>query len=258
MSTRTSTKPTPTPWGPHVRGGNGLATVTTGLVEEVAARMAETADLRTVMVVTGWTGAGKSFSVGRAAETLERAGIQIVWADLSRSTSEKDLLSDLYKQIVGLEPDRADRARHLRDTLHEELATTQRVIVVDEAQHASKPALLTLRWFIDRSNANFALVLVGLPDLWKKLAPEVKSRCMRHVRAEGITDADLASVLQGLDPFLATGDQAKLRRLNATHSHGSFRWWAQFGIQAQIYAEILGVDTLTDELIEAVVEAIKR
>lgn len=228
----TATMPDAVMWGPHyppLRELDGVGTAATSALRRVRLRLTETARDRTVLVVTGSAGSGKSFGVGRAAEhVVAKLGHQVVWVELASSASEKALLEDLYIQVTGSEPPARTRSADLRRHLQRALAEDPRVLIVDEAQHASSMALRNLRWLHDKATSDFALVVVGTPNLWKTLPPEMRSRTAYHVEVDRIADADAAKTLTALHPFFETVTPELLADLNRQYARGSFRWWAKF------------------------------
>jgi hypothetical protein len=229
----TTTNPTNTAvWGPHhppLRGDTEVATVETPSLRRIRLRVASAAHDRTLMVVTGAAGSGKSFAVGRAAEAVRHdTGAEIVWVELATSASEKALMEDLYIQVTGFEPPARARTVELRRLLQRSLAERPRVLIVDEAQHANTTAMRNLRWLHDKADSDFAIVVVGTPTLWSGLPPELKSRTAYHVEVPRIADADAPGVLAGFHPLFADIAPGLLRSMNSRYARGSFRWWAKF------------------------------
>lgn len=238
-------------WGPHyppLRGIADIGTSPTATLRRIRLRLTETARDRTVLVVTGSAGSGKSFGVGRGAEhVVTKLGHQVIWVELASSASEKALLEDLYIQVTGTEPPSRSRAADLRRHLQRVLSEQPRVLIVDEAQHASSMALRNLRWLHDKSTSDFALVIVGTPTLWKTLPPEMRSRTAYHVEVDRIADGDAAKTLTGLHPFFTNVPRGLLADLNRQYARGSFRWWAKFlanAVNLEATAGPLTTDTL--------------
>jgi hypothetical protein len=231
MPTTTLDAPTGV-WGPHhppLRALPEVATVATPSLRRIRLRLAQAAQDRTLVVITGTAGSGKSYAVGRGAEAVrDDTDTRIVWVELASTISEKALMEDLYIQVTDLMPPKRASTADLRRLLQRTLAEEHRMLIVDEAQHASSMALRNLRWLHDKTTSDFALVIVGTPPLWKKLPPELKSRTAHHVEVSRIADADVAGVLRALHPLFAEIDASLLEVTNRRWARGSFRWWAKF------------------------------
>lgn len=239
------------PWGPHyapLRELDDVGTVDTPGMRRVRLRTIEACRDRTLLVVTGSVGSGKSFGLGRACEAaVATFGLVVVWMELATSASERALLEDLYIRITGVDPPKRVRAADLRRLLHRVLADEPRLLVVDEAQHASPMALRNLRWLHDKLSADFAIVVSGLPEVWKTLPPEMRSRAGHHVRLDRLADADAPGFLKRFHPFFADVDPGLLIAMNRTFAKGSYRWWGKLlasGIHLAESGKLLNDDNL--------------
>jgi len=242
-------------FGRHVRGLDA-PTVLTDNLEEATVRVLEAAANRSLTFISGPVGTGKSYATARAVEAVEQhfpGKIDVAWIELSRSIKELALLCELFEQIAGVRAPSRPVAREMRQHLALILAEKHRLLILDEAQHISRPALLELRWFYDRADANFGLVCVGTEKLWKNVAPEMRSRACAHVVFERMSNHELLTFLTSLDPVFATVGAKRLRDLNTTHAHGELRWWAKFLLYTKNYSPD---GLLDDDLIEAVLAAI--
>lgn len=124
-------------------------------------------------------------------------------------------------------------------------------------QNITRQALLTLRWFFDYWDTDFALVLIGLSDVRRKLAKEVRSRGSKVVEFDLVPDNEIVKFLNRFDPIFATANAELLQRRHKTHAHGEIRWWAYFLREAQQYLPTSGGE-LTDELVEICAEGVPR
>lgn len=229
-----------TVWGPHWKGLTDVPVVETNQLLEVRVRLSEAAHERAVMTVTGLVGSGKSFAVGRAAEAIADANpdLDIVWLELSRTTHEVRLLEEIYVSVMGVQPMKSAKARILTAELNEALDGRHRILVVDEGHNLARKALLELRGFHDRADANFALVIVGTPDLNDKLASEMRSRVSLRVHIDRLSDDAVVGVLHAFDKVFESIADTKLRHLNRARARGEFRWWAMFLLRARRYLAI--------------------
>lgn len=249
-----------TKWGPHFKGLTDVPVVHTDTLDEIGIRVAEASLERAILRVTGPVGCGKSFSVGRAVEAAAAdpdLPATVHWLDLTRNTGPARLLEEIFVTVLGVEPATRTKPRILFAELAEAFESQHRILVVDEAQHAAKPGLLELRGFHDRADADFALVLIGTPDLKTRLARELRSRASLFVDVEGIDDSAIVDVLHAYDPLFTTAQPRRLRDLNAGAANREFRWWAQFLLRARRYAATSDEPiALTDDVIADVVASI--
>lgn len=248
-------------WGPHVKGLAHPTTVWSGKVQETTVRMMQASRFNALMAVIGPPGTGKSHAAGRAAEACEtdrEQPAEVVWVQLPRSTSEKDLLVYAYPQIVGVPAPtgRGVLIRDLAEDIRLALAERHRVLIVDEAQFAKPQALNWLRSLHDDYRTDFALVLITTAEGKRRLAREIRSRGSKKVEFDLLADGELLEFLHGYDKLFTTADPELLKRRHKTHARGEVRWWAYFLREAQQYLSI--GDPLTDELVEICAEGVPR
>lgn len=238
----------------------GYSDVDWGPIDLVCTLMREASRGRSIMVITGPVGVGKSFAAGRGAEACAADPLMpadVVWVELSTSARGRALLQELYPQITGgLVPAPHATLQQMRYQLADELSSGHRLLVVDEAQHVGREAMLVLRWMMDQPATNAALILVGTPELWKTLAPEMRSRASYDIRLEPVSDSDVAAVLRTYHPLFADLGADVLRFFNRAHARGRIRWWAHFLARAFHYAEIRG--GLDKDLADLVVASMPR
>ena len=252
--------PTASQWGPHLKGLDGVAglnTVATGPVSDIRVRLREAVRDRSMMLVTGDPGCGKSFAVARAVEQLDPAKVTPVWLEIATTVRGKALALDLFPQITGVNAPPAALLRDLRTTIAEHLSEERRVLVLDEAQLVTVEAMQMLRWLHDRADAEFALVIVGTRALEKRLPPEVSSRVVSHVRLDRIADEDAPSLLADYHPLFAGADPTLVSQLNRVEARGEFRWWAKFLLRAHLYLPKLG-GTLDADAADVICEQLRR
>lgn len=225
------------PFGPHWGGVGDLddvATVQTGALTRLRVRVDEAIRRRTILVVTGKWGAGKSFALARAVE--ERAPIhdvEVVWLEMKASRGEREQWHELHFQVTGSLPPKSASIGDVVRMLGHALAEHPRLIVLDEAQEVKKQLFKQLRWLHEPGESNFGLVFSGTPDLWHNLLPgEIRSRAGHHVKVAGLTDDEASQLLPAYHPIFGTADPADLRRWNRTRARGSFRWWARILVNA--------------------------
>lgn len=220
------------PYGPH--WGNvahlpGVATVETGDLARLRVRVDEAARRRTILVVTGRWGHGKSYSLARAVE--QRApvhGLDVVWLEMKASRSEREQWHELHYQVTGAHPSKSSSIGDVVRMLQAALAERPRLLVVDEAQEVKTQLFKQLRWLHEPHSSDFGLVFSGTPQLWHDLLPgEIRSRADHHVKMNGLTDDEAVRLLPRFHPIFGTADPDDLRRWNRTQARRSFRWWAR-------------------------------
>lgn len=249
--------------GPHIKelaSVSGFAEVDWGPLDEVRTLMREAARAHAIMVVSGPVGVGKSFAGGRGADACATDPLMpadVVWVELSTSARGRALLHELYPQITGgLVPAPHATLQQMRYQLADALSDGHRLLVVDEAQHVGREAMLVLRWLMDQPATKAALVLVGTPELWMRLAPEMCSRASYDLRLEPVADDQVSEVLHAYHPLFCDLGTDVLRFFNRSHARGRIRWWAHFLARAFHYAEIHG--GLDKDLADLVVASMPR
>ncbi len=244
-----------TAYGPHfksLRDVPDVGVVETHDMKAVRTHIRRSFKNRTVAVITGRVGSGKSFAVARAAGRVEtETDAEVVWVEMVSAGSDKEQLAALWRQLTGSSPAPKATAGDIRDGLNDAFAERPRLLILDEAQHARSSLLRQLRWFGDRTDADFGLVLAGTPDLRSKMPREIESRCDGDVEMHSIADNEAATVLAALHPIFAAADPALLATLNHTRARGSFRWWAKFLGRAYTMLPRLGGE-LTPETVSAI------
>lgn len=244
----------PLTWGRHYRAlerHTDVAAVDTPAVQRVGIRMREAVRDRVTVVVTGDPGVGKSFALGRGAEAVEAAGVQVQWLELSPSSRELGLFVDLYEQVTGLTAPKRTSIHQMVKLLQATFSSPRRLVVFDEAQFANESALRNLRWLQEKSTSDFGLVIAGTRDLWKKLPREIRSRAAFHVEIDRIGDGDIVPILTNYHPVFTRIDREFLTDLNRQRAHGSFRWWAKFLNQALNHLDVT-VDRIDEGSLELV------
>lgn len=244
-------------WGPHYKGIGAVADVSNLITDQgsnLELRMLEAVRDWTLMLVTGDPGTGKSFATGRAVERALSTypKLQPVWLEMAGSTRGRALAQDLIPQITGSYARPGATLRDLRQELTIDLAQEHRVIVVDEAQLVTLEALQLLRWLHDRTDARFALVIVGTEKLEHRLPPEISSRVQSHVRFGRITDAQAPGLLAAYHPIFDGADPAMISRINRLEARGEIRWWAKFLVRGHRYVARSGETILTERVADMI------
>lgn len=237
-------------WGGHLRTlhtVDGLATVRTSVLDGVELRVLEAALHRSLCVVTGDCGTGKSFSVGRAADLAATRipGLEIVWLELAGTTKGRQLMFSLGRQLMPAGAKLTGTEWELRNQLREELTARRLLLVIDEGERIAKSAMGNLRWMLDDPDGQFGMVLIGTSEM--RLPPELKSRASATVRVPRIDDADAPKLLSGFHPFFARQDPKLLEKHNRIHARGEWRAWAHFLRRAVDYLDGEPLDAETAE-----------
>lgn len=223
--------------------------------------MLEASRARSITLITGHPGVGKSFATARGAEECaadQEEPAEVVWVELSHAARGRSLLQELYPQITGTDPLPTATITELRDDLREALAAPHRLLVLDEAQHVGSQPMRVLRWLMDRPDTDAGLAIVGLPSITASLAPEMRSRVISEYAIEPIPDDEVVQVLSAFHPLFEGADPRLLIDFNKKWARGRFRWWANFLAGALRYGEAMGRSILDEVLAEAVVVTMPR
>lgn len=225
---------------------------------DIGLRMLEAVKVQAMMRISGPVGHGKSFAAGRAAEMCEACfpGLVVTWVELPGATKGRALAALLYQQITGLKAPAKATLADLRTWLVEELRKERHLVICDEAQHVSTEAMHLLRWLYDAAGSQLTVVFCGVPDQGRPFPPEIRSRCLTHIRMEPIADADAFKILSQWHPLFAGMDPALVERMNKRDAKGEWRWWAKFLARAALYHP--EGEPLTREMAAVIVHDMER
>ncbi|MBV8980665.1 MAG: ATP-binding protein [Acidimicrobiia bacterium] len=222
------------PFGPHWSGTReipGVATCRPDVLHRLTGALKATFAARAIALVTGDTGAGKTFMVARAVERLlgqRGEPFALSWLEFSDWARGALLLRELREQFCADGLSRRLDTGELRRDLRRVLGEIPRLLVLDEAQHVSPASLLMLAKLLDHADTDFALAVVATPAIWRRYPPELRSRTYLPVGIDALADDEVVGVLGAYHPVFVTAEPARLVTLNRTEARGMYRWWAQF------------------------------
>lgn len=110
-----------------------------------------------ISLIIGAAGSGKTTALKHYAD--ENNGVVYVQADVTKGSPRAAL--NLIVKAMGLK--KRGTSSEMLDTLIDELTDTNRLIIIDEAQHLTERSFDTLRALNDR--AGVGLVYAGTPDI---------------------------------------------------------------------------------------------
>lgn len=114
-----------------------------------------------IALIIGAAGSGKTTALKHYAD--ENNGVIYVQADVTKGSPRAAL--NLIVKAMGLK--KRGTSSEMLDTLIDELADTNRLIIIDEAQHLTERSFDTLRALNDR--AGVGLVYAGTPDILNRM-----------------------------------------------------------------------------------------
>ncbi|GAA4609704.1 DNA transposition AAA+ family ATPase [Actinoplanes octamycinicus] len=185
-------------------------------------------------VIHGPAGTGKTFAVTDNLERLRAAGggHQVVTCSLAFPSKPTMLrvAAELVHALTGSEP-AASRSRfRLINHLIGLLASTPRLIVIDEAQRLNGECIELLRHLHDHQDTRFALLYVGGDGCWEVLSrePMLRSRVFRRLPFKRLDRAQVPALIRSYHPIYAAADDALLADIDAVYGKGTLRDWAVF------------------------------
>lgn len=178
-----------------------------------------------IVALDGPAGCGKTTALTALIKQLKKPTVCV---SLDPRSSDKDVVKLLHAAVLG----RPVAARTLRvdmlSDLRNALTGSEKLVVVDEAQHAGITALEMIRTLHMDPTATWCLVLSGA-DLNHRLTSErmLKSRVMHWGVFNPLTPDELPGVLTQLHPLFAQLDPGLLVRADAAACKGVLREWVK-------------------------------
>jgi hypothetical protein len=184
----------------------------------------DTVNGRTIGLITGDPGLGKTHAVNRYFTEQQIPHVRVEPSAVGRSPK-----SVLYRLLTVLRPEVRPRgtAIELVDELKEILSEEPRALIVDEAQRFDVNGLNLLRELHDAPQTDFPLLLVGGAGVTRTLAtdPALLSRIERSAKFKPMEGNKLFAALGELHPLLAATDRPVLEDLDRRVCRGHWRDW---------------------------------
>jgi hypothetical protein len=194
---------------------------------------------RALGVVHGAAGLGKTFAVERALDHLE-PDWSVVWLSSPVRPTMRLIARELLAAISGSHPvwDRFKLTRELKA----ELATTPRLLIVDEAQNLNREGIEFLRHLGEDPRRRGATLLVGGDGCWDVLSrePMLRSRVLRRVCFQPLPATQVVDIIHRYHPIYTGVDDELIRFIDLHCGHGNFRNWASFTLTARDLCEEVG------------------
>lgn len=190
----------------------------------------------------GNAGLGKTFAVETARATLPVVpSCRVVIPH--RATMRRVAVS-LLRALTG-EEHTAERFR-LADELVRVLSERPRLIVADEAQNANHDCIEFLRHIHDEPDTQFALALTGGHRCWEVLRqyPMLRNRIYRRVEFTAMNLETVLEVIPNFHPVYLKAEPNVIAHIDSEATHGTFRDWASFTVDAADACAEIGTDTV--------------
>jgi len=202
-------------------------------------------------VVHGAAGLGKTYAVEQTLARLDKR--QPCWVSFPSRPTMKLVASQLLATITGAPSPNFDRFK-LMARLLEELRYSQRLVVVDEAQHLNSECLEFLRYLHDDRTTRFALLLVGGDGTWEVLSrePMLRSRIFRRVIFKPLPSQEIPALMRGYHPVYAEADDELLLFVDDQFAHGNLRHWASFTKSAARLCRHMARSTVDEQVVRNV------
>ena len=218
--------PGPLP-GPDVPEGSVV--VRTKAFARAQTLLGATVGARDIAAVYGPPGCGKTLAVSYFTKNHPAAeGRGVFWLQMPPRPAAKEVTQRLLGQLGA---HRGARTPHyeLTELLSPELEGSGAVVVVDEAHHLHRDGLQQLRYYHDRGNNTWTLILIGSSiDKTLGAAPELDSRVYAWLKFEPLNDTELLTSLRAWHPVLATLTPQTLIDIDRRVGRGNWRRWEHF------------------------------
>ncbi len=178
-----------------------------------------------ICTIRGSIGTGKRTALRLALDGAEQPS---VWVSLPPAYGTRDLISDLYTQVVG--PSEDFTQRQLQDDLLDALRSHPRAICILNAERLTLEASGQLHWLQDRVGSPWSLYLVGLPDLTSVLnrQPHLREGLDATISIKPIPSEDVPAVLARIHSLFAATDRALLMEIDSRVCKGNLGRWIRF------------------------------
>lgn len=215
----------------HFLNLQGAATVDTDFLALTRRAVTDVAAYRSLGVIHGPAGLGKTFAVEEAAGDLDGEW-ELIWLAFASRPTMRLIASELFTAISGVHQER-DRFKLTR-LLKEELSTRPRLIVIDEAQNLNRECIEFVRHLGEDHRRRSATLLVGGDGCWDVLSrePMLRSRVFRRVVFAPLAPAQVIEVVRLYHPLYYDAEGELISFVDDYCGHGNLRNWASFTLTA--------------------------
>lgn len=211
----------------------------------------QAADQGAVAGFFGEPGTGKTYALDHY---VRHSPLDHAWITASPSPTRREIFEELIYELEGVEA--TGSARQLRRDCEELLATTRRVVVVDEAQYLSVLWLKQLRGLHDSGRGRWALFLVGGIGTANTISKHdaLSTRLGYRIDFNPLEGPELLAALNAYHPVFANTPDEILDAIDGRDGFGgNFRAWTTFLRNAQpLLAKSKTPDRLSTPVVKAV------
>lgn len=242
-----------------VPGLAGAGIMKTLSFEMSQATLGRTVDLGDISVLNGQSGCGKTYSLQYfLTHHPQMQGRQSTYLEMPPRPSPTEVTHRVLQALTGARPPKAVE-NQLTDDLCSILQGSGWVVAIDEAHNLGGPGLQKLRYWHQRGEFSWTLILVGTRMVEAlKAAPEIRNRVESLVSFEPLRDQELMSALRQWHPLLAATRPAVLRNLDAAYAQGVLRSWAKILRMALEATQAHDLTEITDQVAAAVLAGLEH
>ncbi|MEU6206098.1 ATP-binding protein [Micromonospora musae] len=215
----------------------------------------DTANYRSVGVIHGPAGLGKTYAMRVATKRLDVEGskkaMPVCRISFPSGPTMRLVAELLLHALTGNAPTTSTNRFWITGELVRELTRLTRLVVVDEAQRLSGDCIELLRYLHDHDDTSFGLLYVGGDGCWEVLSrePMLRSRVWRRLTFTSLSRNEVPQVMRGYHPIYAGVDDDLLHYVDDRFARGIWRNWALFSATAELLARRAGRTKLDEELV---------
>lgn len=230
------------PDGGHFLGLEGAKAIPTQNFQMAHAVVRGICSRGSIGVLHGDAGHGKTFAMRHAIATVTDRKVDVIEFPI-RATA-RHVAGSLAKQLTGVEE--SGERRHVIDAAMQALRSTQRLLVVDEAQRLDLSIIELLRYFHDDRRTSFALLLVGGNECWRVLSryPMLRSRIQQRWEFARMHPNEVPGLIRAFHPMWRDASDELIMRLDDEQCLGVWRSWASLTVTLVDLAAAMGKDPL--------------
>lgn len=197
--------------------------------------------------LSGPVGAGKTTIVEALAAVSD---VNTAIANITAGATNKAVWETIASAVT--DENRTGTARNLQATTLDYITSNPTLLIVDEAQHIGRPALMQLRWLWAHPFPRFAIVLAG-SNLFAALDADdaVGSRIDRRIPVHHHSTTRMVELVRAQHPQAAATDPHLLASINDSYAHGSWRAWSK--LLLAVVNDLHHTGPLTDDIAAAAI-----